>query len=456
MSRRRILYVAFEFPPLGGGGVQRSLYFTNLLPEFGIDPVVITSDLESFQRTIPNPIDERLCEEISDNTEVIRIPTAGHLLSRQASGDWHLKISQFLTPTPDGVASTWKKNVEERISEVINSVQPDAILVSVPFFSLAELWQGIAKARKIPFILDLRDAWSQWCIAPYFSRWHYLRLVRHERKVLSESMLTVTTSEQTRQDLFRVHPGLSKEDVVCIPNGYRKVIDMFDSLVYTPSEKVKISYVGSFYYHPSSRDLIMCKWWQRKPHQYLQYTPHKEDWLYRSPYFFLAALTELFDLAPELADKIEINFAGKTPSWLSDQVQKFGLASNCKFLGYLSRSDAVQLEQESDFLLLTSAKVMGGRDYSIAGKTFEYFERQRPILSFVCEGAQKDLLEASGCALILDPDSPRLNAEVLHGVFKSGITLNPNDAFLQTLNRKNLSGKLAEEIHHRLELPAVE
>lgn len=454
MIRRRILYVAFEFPPLGGGGVQRSLYFTNLLPEFDIDPVVITSDLESFQRTVPNPIDEGLCEEISEKTEVIRIPTEGHLLSRQASGDWRMKIRQFLTPTPDGVASTWEEGVKEQISGIINSVQPDAILVSVPFFSLAQLWQGIAKARKIPFILDLRDAWSQWCIAPYFSRWHYLRLVRYERKVISDSMLTVTTSEQTRQDLFRTHPELSKQNVVCIPNGYPRIIDKFDSLIYTPGSKVRISYVGSFYYHPPSRDLIMSKWWQRKAHQYLQYTPHKEDWLYRSPHFFLAALKELLILEPELADKIEVSFAGKSPSWLKEQIQHFGLASNCKILGYLSRSEAIKLEERSDFLLLTSAKLIGGRDYSIAGKTFEYFERRKPILSFVCEGAQKDLLEASGCALILDPDSPRLNAEILQGVFKSGINLNPNDAFLQTFSRKNLSGKLAEEIHQRLELHA--
>jgi hypothetical protein len=46
------------------------------------------------------------------------------------------------------------------------------------------------------------------------------------------------------------------------------------------------------------------------------------------------------------------------------------------------------------------------------------------------------MLKASRYSLILDPDLLRSNAEVLQGLLKSGIVLNPNDAFLQKLNRK--------------------
>lgn len=68
--------------------------------------------------------------------------------------------------------------------------------------------------------------------------------------------------------------------------------------------------------------------------------------------------------------------------------------------------------------------------------------------------ALPDLLEASGCALFLDPDLPRSNAKVLRCVLKSGITRNLNKGLLQTLSRKYLSKKLAEEIHQRLGLHA--
>ena len=40
----RVLFVAFYFPPAGGGGVQRTLKFCKFLPEHGIDVHVLTPD----------------------------------------------------------------------------------------------------------------------------------------------------------------------------------------------------------------------------------------------------------------------------------------------------------------------------------------------------------------------------------------------------------------------------
>ena len=37
-----MLFLAYYFPPLGGGGVQRSLAFTRYLPEHGYEPLVVT------------------------------------------------------------------------------------------------------------------------------------------------------------------------------------------------------------------------------------------------------------------------------------------------------------------------------------------------------------------------------------------------------------------------------
>src|SRR5512143_3820632 len=39
---KRVLFLAYYFPPLGGGGVQRSLKFCKYLPQFGYTPRVVT------------------------------------------------------------------------------------------------------------------------------------------------------------------------------------------------------------------------------------------------------------------------------------------------------------------------------------------------------------------------------------------------------------------------------
>ena len=43
MAHRRVLVLAYYFPPLGGGGVQRTLKFVKYLPTAGYDPIVVTT-----------------------------------------------------------------------------------------------------------------------------------------------------------------------------------------------------------------------------------------------------------------------------------------------------------------------------------------------------------------------------------------------------------------------------
>ncbi len=62
---RRVLVVAYVFPPAGGAGVQRVTKFVKYLPEFGWDCSVLT---------VANPsvpvFDETLAKEIPESTVV--------------------------------------------------------------------------------------------------------------------------------------------------------------------------------------------------------------------------------------------------------------------------------------------------------------------------------------------------------------------------------------------------
>src|SRR4051812_4300835 len=49
---KRILMVAFHFPPMrGSSGIQRTLRFAKFLPEFGWDPIVLTARPHSYPET---------------------------------------------------------------------------------------------------------------------------------------------------------------------------------------------------------------------------------------------------------------------------------------------------------------------------------------------------------------------------------------------------------------------
>jgi hypothetical protein len=41
---KKVLIITYYWPPSGGAGVQRWLKFSKYLPEYGVDPLVLTVD----------------------------------------------------------------------------------------------------------------------------------------------------------------------------------------------------------------------------------------------------------------------------------------------------------------------------------------------------------------------------------------------------------------------------
>jgi spore coat polysaccharide biosynthesis predicted glycosyltransferase SpsG len=64
---RKVLIVAHDFPPHGGGAVMRVLKFVKYLPQFGWAPVVLTVRPEYYRL-----LDESLLAEVPSDAVVIR------------------------------------------------------------------------------------------------------------------------------------------------------------------------------------------------------------------------------------------------------------------------------------------------------------------------------------------------------------------------------------------------
>lgn len=450
----RVLFVAFEFPPLGGAGVQRSIQFTKYLPGYDIVPIVVTTDLSSFRRVMDNPIDETLLNDLDPNLIVERIPcqipwvkAPGRLAS------W----ARLFFSVVDPLARYWRPRLDVQIPHLISKYQPAAIYVSIPPFSMGRLWTTIGKSYGLPVVLDFRDAWSQFCIGPYMSWFHYRLALREEGVCLRAASRVVCTSEQTRSELLRLHPNVPAHKITTITNGYDSELGNATSPHSDNSSgsSFVIGYVGGFYYTPDTRQSMLWPWWKKRSHRKLQYAPRREDWLYRSPYFFFRAVRLVLDAKPELRRRLRIQFVGDKPSWVDAQVDEYGLRDIVEFRGRLPRNEALAFQHGCDSLLITSSKVIGGRDYSIAGKTFEYFASGRPILGFVTEGAQRDILEQSGVAVVCDPDNAEDAAQKIQDLIDRKIQFHPNVRFLRSLHRRQLCGTLADLIKNVSSTPQL-
>lgn len=440
LKEKTILFVAFEFPPLGGAGVQRSLKFVKYLPHFNIRPIVITVREDDYKFVMAeHPMDESLKEEIPVSTIIKRIHCGYPKPSKNRLIQW----VRIYFSVSENYKTYWRSELERRLPAIIDKYAPTAIYISLPPFAMATLWRKILRKYNIPLIVDFRDAWSQWCLAPVATYLHYLLKVKAERDILNKATKVICSSGQIMADMKNLHPMIDQSKFSVINNGYDSLLDFKQPLSIGSKSKVIIGYVGAFYYTPESRENIFKPWWKKPLHRMLNYVPRKEDWLYRSPWYFFKALRLLLDKEPGISNILEIRFAGITPDWLLEQIRGFKLEAQCRHYGYLNHDAVIEFQKECDALLITSSKVVGGRDYSIAGKTYEYFSIGKPIIAFVCSGAQKDILEESKMAVICDPDKPDESAKMLKEFIDKKIILSPDKNELEKYHRKNLTKKLA-------------
>lgn len=443
-----IIFIAYQFPPLNEGGVFRSLYFVKYLNQFNINPVVLTLHPNSFEKVYHDFISDPLLQkEIPDGTDVRYVPSENIL--NLTNSPLKAFINIFFNIYSGSEATKWKTNLLSEIDKIFTQYDPKALFVTAPPFSMLKLAYEISVKYKLPLILDFRDPWLMWRIVPYGTYFHYLLTKRKQEQYIKHSDAVIATSDQTLIDFMTVHPKVEQRKYKLIYNGYDEVITDW-TMKLPPADKAEIviGYVGSFYYNPEARAQMMMPWYQKKINRYLQYTLRKEDWLYRSPYFFFAAINKLFELDPKLKTRVKIEFIGVIPFWLEPMINQFRLAGNCKLSGPKTKRESIAFQKNCDFLLLTSSKVIDGEDYSIAGKTFEYFSMRKPIIAFVCKGAQKRMLLNSGMSLFCDPDNTSESAKQLLKLFEGKAEITPNPGFLNSLHRKNLTQKLSVIIHN--------
>src|SRR5919201_1915929 len=155
---RRILFLAYHFPPVGGGGVQRNSKFVRYLRDFGYEPVVVTGPGGAAGRWTPD--DPTLGGDVPDGVEVHRVTG----------------------PEPAGAG--------------------DVALVSPslePYRSTALAAAALAEALDRPWVADLQDPWALDEMRIYPSDLHRRRELRWMRAALESADAIVMNTPEAAQ-----------------------------------------------------------------------------------------------------------------------------------------------------------------------------------------------------------------------------------------------------------------
>ena len=411
--------LCIEFPPVNTTGNFRSAGFARHFTQHDADVCVLTAD-ENSQTAIFNKSVDRSLMNGLEKVYIHRFPI------KPLARFWQTKWGNFLRiwwNLTDGIDKRWynKKN-KPSIHQVISEFQPDCVYVSLPPFSMSSVALIISKKWDIPLITDMRDAWSLWGVGPFQTPIHYKLVKLLERKLFYHSSLILSVTDELGADFLSQHPQLATRKLRTIFNGFDadlvKNPEVFQQHK-TSIETIKIGYVGSFYYLPKAEQLHNIKWYKRKGLKKMYYWPRKENWIYRSPYFFLKALSRLIEQQPVYQKKVVFEHVGHCPEWLSDMISDLNLKTNFYSHGFQPKTEVLRIQNTWHGILATSEEVEGGNHYCLPSKSFDMVASKKLILGFITPGSQKSFYEGLEQFIPFDPSHVDKNAKKLSSLIEN-------------------------------------
>lgn len=407
----KVLFIANQFPPMGGSGVQRSVKFVKNLRLFGYEPIVFTRDAKNAHLK-----DDTLLEDIPKDTKIIRTKAYE---SQDAKGLFKipLKILSKLM-IPDS-AYIWHLKSRKKALQTIKEQNINIIYTTSAPYSDHLLGLYIKKKMpKIKWIVDFRDEWTN---NPYtLDKPHYKLRSNIEKNMEKNVLLSadyIIANTPVMKNNFINNNNLKKDNFFVIPNGYDE--EDFLGLDCSPpkNDRFTMVYTGALYGRRKIDNLFI-------------------------------ALKNLKDKNIIKNNTINLKLVGNFhKDKLQSLINKYSLEKDVSIIGYVPHNECIKHQLSSDVLVLIEGSGVGS-DAFYTGKVFEYMNTKRPVLAILPKGVAKDLVIKSKIGDVADTD----NIEEIENIIKKYYTdfYNFNLKFegdmsvIEKFERKKLTKSLAE------------
>ena len=415
---KKVLVVAYLYPPIFNSGTRRSLEFVNHLPDCGWEPTVLT-----VENPDPGECDTSLLAEVRLGTRIARAPLWGAIAApaiarrlawlvnpQRLAGAIEWRVRRFWN-VPDGCAS-WVGTAVALGKQLHTEHRFDAIYATGWPWSDFLVAARLSHATGIPFVVDYRDLWKpaevEWdkttwlqrMINPIFEQW----VLKRAAGVIAttSSFLRLLPQENLPRHQFT------------ITNGYREEDFDAQAAPAPAAGTVRIVYTGVW--RPG-------------------YGPVD---LYKA--VSLLRLQGSICLA-----RLKIVMAGFPPG----RAREYGIEDYVEELGRIPHAEAIALMTGADALYLPVSKGVY-EVASIPGKLFEYLGSRRPVIVSSQAGSEvAQLIGKIGGAVRLEPDDSVGLANAIEQLCLSGpnaIFSARDDAALQRYTRSNLTRALARAL----------
>jgi glycosyltransferase involved in cell wall biosynthesis len=383
----KLLLVTLYFPPAGGGGVQRPLKFASHLPALGIETHVLAPDdpkwlHEDADLPLPTqawvhraryvgPRGRRLADELHGRTGV-------DLAVRRAA-----TVGRRLLVPDENV--TWNATAIPKAISIARGEGIDVVMTTSPPGSVHLVGAAVQAATGAKWVADLRDS----LLAHPHRRADRLAVRVKEQAARGVAALVarradaiVAAADAIADEARTLNP---RGRVLTIENGCD--FDDFAGLAYERTDLFRITHTGSFFGR-------------------------------RDPRPFLRAL------AGSGLEDARVRFVGDFRPGDREFMLELGLGDRVELIDHVPRRRSLELQRESEALLLLIPEAGGRGRGVLSGKVFEYIAAERPVLAVVPpDGAAAQLIRDTGVGVVVAPedvDGIRAALLDLHARWRAG------------------------------------
>ena len=354
---KKVLIITYYWPPGGGAGVQRWLKMARYLPEYGIEPVILTvhpdyatypvTDM-SLEKDVPTTLEVHRTRATDYFRMLSRdkstVPSAGFASQGKPSSIEKLARfvrGNFFIPDP---RKGWNSFAYKKACELIQSHNITTIITTSPPHSTQLIGLKLKKEfPEIRWIADLRDPWTDIYYYNEFYPTLPARMAdrRYEKSVITGADRLIAVGKRLAELFSGRYPAATNRFTV-IPNGYDP--EDFTGLTPIVPERFTITYVGTL-----------------------------------SPSYNIVAFAESLSSLHKSGKDFVVRFTGM----VSDQQKRLLLEKLPKekliFNDYCDHSKAVKEMLGASLLMLLIPEHKSSR-VILTGKLFEYIATGKPVL----------------------------------------------------------------------------
>lgn len=328
---KRVLFIAFYFPPRNNIACYRSGCFAKFLPRHGWSPTVVCQDWPADR---PDS-DPDFVGAFPDSLEIHRVPPPAERGFYQRV--WLRKLAPYLWPHRAPIL--WWRQARRKIESLVKTTRFDAIWATSDPLTPLTLALETSRQTGIPWAADIRDClnvqpFGSWYKRPFFRR-QERRLCR-----LADAVITVSGG------LAEALSNMTGQPVSIIPNGFDP--SLLPSEPLPPTSVFTILYAGT---------LVVGR---------------------QDPKPLFRALELCIERGHLPREGVEMLFLGSKPESVKQALNGMPDSLPVRVLPRLPHRAALAFQTRASILLLLAHTAERG---VMTGKVFDYLAAGRPILA---------------------------------------------------------------------------